>query len=206
MIKIVKDVSVTQTNSETNNEKKESQESTNATGAVKGINVNVRMKPVDGASICKLSTNHSVKILSETTGSDKKVWFYIQFTYGNVAQEGYIRSDFVIVEEKKEESSDKKESEESQEAEDTKKSATIKGINVRIRKSAVNGTVICQQSNGFAITVLEETTGSDGKIWYKVSYIYTEKEETGYVRSDFVQFVDETEIKADEAFEKAIIK
>lgn len=204
LIKIVKDVSVTQTNSETNNEKKENQESTNAIGAVKGINVNVRMKPVDGASICKLSTNHSVKILSETTGSDKNVWFYIQFTYGNVAQEGYIRSDFVIVEEKKEESSDKKESEESQEAEDSKKSATIKGINVRIRKSAVNGTVICQQSNGFAITVLEETTGSDGKIWYKVSYIYNEKEETGYVRSDFVQFVDETEIKADEAFEKAM--
>lgn len=212
LIKIVKDVSVvknnTESGTETNNQKNENQNSSSndlATGAVKGINVNVRMQPVNGTCICKLSTNHSVKILNETTGSDNKVWYYIQFTYGNVAQEGYIRSDFVIVEQKKDQDTSAENNKtESQDTKETKKSAIIKGINVRIRKSAVNGTVLCQQSNGFALTIVEEMAGSDGKTWYKVSYIYNEKEETGYVRSDFVQFVEETEVKADEAFENAM--
>lgn len=201
LVKIVKDVSTTQTDSQSTNQ--QTQSSSGSTGAVKGINVNVRMKPVNGTSICKLSTNHSVKVLSETTGSDNKVWYYIQFTYGNIAQEGYIRSDFVIVEQKQENSTEST-STESQNTENTKKSATIKGINVRIRKSAVNGTVICQQSNGFALTVLEEMNGSDEKVWYKVSFVYNEKEETGYVRSDFVQLVEASAASADEEFEAAL--
>lgn len=198
LVKIVKDVSQQAAASPGT----EAVSGQGATGAVKGINVNVRMKPVDGTSICRLSTNHSVKVLSETTGSDNKIWYYIQFTYGSVAQEGYIRSDFVIVE--KTENNSAAEGENSQNTENTKKSAIMKGINVRIRKSAVNGTVICQQSNGFAMTVIGELTGSDGKVWYQISFPYNGKEETGYVRSDFVTFLEQGAVSEDATFEAAL--
>jgi len=169
-------------------------------GAVKGVNVNVRMQPVDGTGICKLSTGHSVEVMKETSGSDHKTWYYIRFTYGGVAQEGYIRSDFVIVEEGAISSSEERASD----AEFSKKSATMKGINVRIRQSAVNGTVICQQSNGFALTIEGEMKGSDGNIWYQVSFSYQGKERQGYIRSDFVKPLDSESQIADTQFEEQL--
>lgn len=206
LVKIVKDVNGQTSANPTTKEAEQSQSSDGTNGAVKGINVNVRLKPVNGTSVCKLSTNHSVKVLSQTTGSDNKDWYYIQFTYGNIAQEGYIRSDYVVVEKtiQAQENNEKNSDQDVQNTENTKKSAIMKGINVRIRKSAVNGTVICQQSTGFAMTVTSELTGSDGKVWYEVSFIYNENEHTGYVRSDFVEFVEASQVSADADFEAAL--
>ncbi|MBR1692783.1 MAG: SH3 domain-containing protein [Lachnospiraceae bacterium] len=166
-------------------------------GAVRGVNVNVRMQPVNGTSICKLSTGHSVNVTKEVTGDDKKKWYYIQFTYGGVAQEGYIRSDFVVVEESALQNASR---EPEEGAALSALPAKIKGVNVRIRQSAVGGTVICQQSNGFALTVEGEVSGSDGKTWYQVSFLHQEKQRQGFVRSDFVEFSADTEIGTDDAY------
>lgn len=201
LLKIVKEITV-------KDKKKEVVAEDIPNGAVKGVNVNVRMQPVDGMRICKLSTNHTVTIKEKVAGNDGKEWYYILFTYSGVRQEGYIRSDYVVAEQNvnttnKEENT----SQESTQTEQTeRKSAQIKGINVRIRQSAVNGTVLCQESSGFAVTIIDELIGSDGKLWYQVSFIKNQKEQNGFVRSDLVTFSEETAIIRDEAFEAELDK
>ena len=61
-------------------------------------------------------------------------------------------------------------------------------------------------SNGKDITILEQTTGSDGKVWYKAKYnlAANNKECVSYIRSDFVASGEaaskpETETTADNA-------
>lgn len=61
-------------------------------------------------------------------------------------------------------------------------------------------------SNGKDITILEQTTGSDGKVWYKAKYnlVANNKECVSYIRSDFVAAGEaasksETETTADTA-------
>ena len=61
-------------------------------------------------------------------------------------------------------------------------------------------------SNGKDITILEQTTGSDGKVWYKAKYnlAANNKECVSYIRSDFVAAGEavskpETETTADTA-------
>lgn len=197
LLKIVKDI----TTEEKENNTVVVAEDT-PSGAVKGTNVNVRMQPVDGMSICKLSTNHTVTIKEKVNGSDGKVWYHILFTYSGVRQEGYIRSDYVVVEENTNITNETPQPS----TQNERKSAQIKGINVRIRQSAVNGTVLCQESTGFAVTIVGELTGSDGKLWYEVSFIKNGKEQNGFVRSDFVTLSEETAIIRDDAFEAELDK
>ncbi len=44
-------------------------------------------------------------------------------------------------------------------------------------------------TNGKSVTVLSETTGSDGKLWYQISFVGSNgASATGYVRSDYIKF------------------
>lgn len=61
-------------------------------------------------------------------------------------------------------------------------------------------------SNGKALTIVDKTTGTDGKIWYKVKYTLDAngQECVSYIRSDFVA-VQEAEVKpASEAGKAAV--
>ncbi|SFG57515.1 SH3 domain-containing protein [Oribacterium sp. WCC10] len=61
--------------------------------------------------------------------------------------------------------------------------SVIHGTNVNVRSSAgTDGSVVTALGNNTAVTVLNQTTGSDGKTWYYISFFGG----TGYVRSDFV--------------------
>lgn len=193
-------------------------------GAVRGINVNIRKEAVTGEIICKLSTGHSVYVNATEKGSDGKDWHRIYFTYNNATVEGYIRSDFVTVEEgktitlhrkgeeqeeKKEEEKEEKqeEKEESEERDSNIKSGSIKGYGVRIRETAVNGAVVAQLDAGHPLDIESETDGSDGYKWYKVNFSYLGNEKTGYIRSDFVNVVTTVTSHAevsDEDFEESI--
>lgn len=64
---------------------------------------------------------------------------------------------------------------------------TVKNGPVQVRKEPVNGTKITSLSTGTAVTVVDETSGSDGYIWYKVQFTYASKTYEGYVRSDFIE-------------------
>lgn len=147
-------------------------------GAVKGINVNVRKEAVNGEVLCKLSTGHSVTVKSEKLGADGKKWYQISYSYNNAAGTGWMRSDYVTVEETPVQTTVSGNS-----------TGSIKGTSVRVRESAVNGSVVVQLNTGHAVNILGETSGSDGYKWYKVSFIYQGSEKSGYVRSDFVNII-----------------
>lgn len=72
-----------------------------------------------------------------------------------------------------------------------KKTGAIQGDYVRIRKKPVAGTVVCQLMKNTDVTVKGSKKGSDGYIWYKISFKYGGKKKTGYVRSDLLK-VNET--------------
>ena len=72
-----------------------------------------------------------------------------------------------------------------------KKTGAIQGDYVRIRKKPVVGTVVCQLMKNTDVTVKSSKKGSDGYIWYKISFKYGGKKKTGYVRSDLLK-VNET--------------
>ncbi len=148
---------------------------TDRNGAVKGINVNVRKEAVSGEVLCRLSTGHSVTVKDEKDGTDGKKWYQISYSYNNTAGTGWIRSDYVTVEEMPVRT-----------AESNTSTGSIKGTGVRIRESAVNGSVVVQLHTGYGVTILGETTGSDGYKWYQVSFSYQGSEKSGYVRSDLV--------------------
>ena len=143
-------------------------------GAVKGINVNVRKEAVNGEVLCRLSTGHSVTVKAEKDGTDGKKWYQIEYSYNNASGSGYIRSDYVTVEAATVQTTG------------SASTGTIKGTSVRIRESAVNGTVVVQLDNGHSVAILGETTGSDGYKWYQIRFTYQGSEKTGYVRSDLV--------------------
>lgn len=67
--------------------------------------------------------------------------------------------------------------------------ASIKGNGVRIRTAPVNGDIVAQLSSGHPVNILEECTGSDALLWYKVSFSYLGSQKEGYVRSDLVNVV-----------------
>lgn len=165
------------------------------TGAVKGLNINVRKEPVTGELVCQLSTGYSVTISEEALGSDGHQWYYITFTYNNTLQSGYIRSDFITVE---------KTAEVPLEQENQSgKLGVIKGTSVRIRETAVNGTVIGQLHTGHEVAISSEVKGSDNYTWYEITFTYNNEQKKGYIRSDFITVTQQlTESDAD--FETAL--
>lgn len=62
--------------------------------------------------------------------------------------------------------------------------ATIRGTNINVRSSAgTDGSIVTSLGNNTQVSILGQTTGSDGNVWYQISF----SGGTGYVRSDFVQ-------------------
>lgn len=72
--------------------------------------------------------------------------------------------------------------------------AVITGSNtVRIRTSAsvINGNnIITTLANGTRVTVIGETTGADGKLWYLIKFYLDSKELSGYIRYDYLTLTD----------------
>ena len=69
----------------------------------------------------------------------------------------------------------------------TATSGTVKNGPVRVRKAPVDGETITSLSTGTVVNVVDETTGSDGKTWYLVQFVYAKKTYEGYMRSDFIE-------------------
>lgn len=62
-------------------------------------------------------------------------------------------------------------------------SAVIRGTNVNVRAAAsTSSQLVTSLGNNTAVSILNQTTGSDGKIWYQISAGGA----SGYVRSDLV--------------------
>lgn len=66
------------------------------TATVKATSLNVRSGPGTGnQAVGKLAYGASVNVVGQTTGSDGKVWYQIQFTQNGSQSTGYVRSDYI---------------------------------------------------------------------------------------------------------------
>lgn len=63
---------------------------------------------------------------------------------------------------------------------------TINDGPVKVRSAPVSGDKVALLNPGTAVTVIEETAGSDGYVWYQLQADSGGTTITGYVRSDFV--------------------
>ena len=75
---------------------------------------------------------------------------------------------------------------------------TTKGLVVngpaRVRRAPVDGEHFATFVNGTVITVVDETMGSDGYNWYKVSFSYNNVPFEGYCRADLIELLQEDEV------------
>jgi len=115
-----------------------------------------------------------VTVVGETQGADGYVWYQVVVD-GNIS--GYIRSDLVALTET-EISVEKL----------NPVGGTVKGsTSVRVRQNAsTNSAIVENVASGTALTVTGRANGSDGKIWYQVSFIANGAEVNGFIRSDYV--------------------
>ncbi|MCR5419690.1 MAG: SH3 domain-containing protein [Lachnospiraceae bacterium] len=163
-------------------------------GAVNGINVNVRKEPVNGEIVTWLSTGSTVTVINERSVEDGKIWYNISYKFNNDEYKGWILSDYVKTEEN---TSDYSEA----------LTGLVKGSGIRIRESAVNGTVVEQLSSGHRLNILGEVMGSDEQKWYYVDFTCKGTEKKGYIRSDLVHVIateGSTKPSADVDFEQSI--
>ena len=72
-------------------------------------------------------------------------------------------------------------------------SATVTGgASVRIRGNAsTTSQIVTTASNGLVLTVTGTANGTDGKVWYKVSFNANGSDVEGFIRSDFVSLSGE---------------
>lgn len=65
-------------------------------------------------------------------------------------------------------------------------SATVNATTLNVRSTpGTTGSIVKKLAYGAAVTVVSETTGSDGKIWYKIQFSSSSGTQGGYVRSDY---------------------
>ncbi len=122
-----------------------------------------------------------VTLISSKTGDDGAVWYKISYTENGSRLTGYVRSDLL--------SSDKPGSDSSGGSSGgaANTPATVKPAVANIRTYAsTSGDIRSKLPAGTSVTILSETTGSDGRKWYQISYTYNGSALKGYIRSDLV--------------------
>jgi hypothetical protein len=140
----------------------------------------------------------NVDIIGKTTGSDGNTWYQV---YVDANTKGYIRADLVKVAGTgtiSEITSDTATTTTTASTTDQSvteatavdaKTCTVSQNSVRIRKGAsTNHDIVATANKGMTLTITGEANGSDGKLWYQVSFTYNNKEVTGFIRSDLVTF------------------
>jgi hypothetical protein len=134
----------------------------------------------------------TIDIISQTTGTDGSTWYQV---YVEGSTKGYIRADLV---QKSGTGTISTTTSTTTTATDTSvteatavdaKKCTVSQNSVRIRKGAsTNHEVVATANRGMTLTITGEATGSDGKLWYQVTFTYNSKDVTGFIRSDLVTF------------------
>lgn len=74
---------------------------------------------------------------------------------------------------------------------------TVRSDNVNVRTEAsAESNRVCKLSAGTQLAIADQTTGSDGQVWYSVTFTHEGAEKSGWIRSDMVN-VSETEEPAE---------
>ena len=140
------------------------------TGQQPGSRINVRSQPTTASASRHYGlVGDRVETLDQTQGEDGYNWYYVRFRSG---AEGWVRQDFVRVL-------------------NTTRSAYLNGgspgarINVRSAPT-VQAASPHYGMDGDRVTVLKQTEGRDGYVWY---YIRFRSGAEGWVRGDLVQLI-----------------
>lgn len=151
--------------------------------------VRVRAHASNSADVvANLLKGDKVKVKSTKTGSDGKSWTKVSFTINGTKYHGYIRSDYLSKKKPSDEdSSSSQSSNNNNNNTDTPSSGTVRLAIINLRESATtSSSIVAKISQGTKMTITSETTGSDGKKWYKVSCKHNGSTVKGYVRSDLL--------------------
>ena len=61
------------------------------------------------------------------------------------------------------------------------------GQSIRVRANAsTTSQIVTTAKEGLALTVTGQATGTDGNVWYQVTFIDNGSEVTGFIRNDYV--------------------
>ena len=180
-------------------------------GTVTANSANIRREPNSSSEVIgSTQKDKSISIRSQTTGSDGTVWYQV-FVDANTL--GYIRSDLVSITDgttppteaytaagtDTNASTDTNTGTAETPAQTTPEtpvavtaveplSASVTGgQSVRVRSNAsTTSQILTTAQNGMALTVTGQATGTDGNVWYQVTFIADGTEVTGFIRSDYV--------------------
>lgn len=201
----------------------------NSEGTVTAKTAYIREKPdTDSTVIGSSSEGKKITIKDKTTDASGAVWYRV-YVDGNTL--GYIRSDLVKneggeVESIANDAADTSESQSESTTDDTSSTAstsmadgaetqaetamdaqyaTISVEAAKIRTApSTNNDVVERLEEGRQLVVSGQSNGSDGKVWYYVTFTGTNgAEKTGFVRSDLVTLGDMLPVE-EEVFEEPV--
>lgn len=156
-------------------------------------------------ALAGVKNGDKLSICGQTTGTDGNIWYQV---FVDADTKGFIRSDLVqknadgnitTVPNQNPNTNTNTGSDAASTGNTTtttsevtataQRAATVVNNGVRIRKGAsTQNDVVATANRGMVLTVTGETTGTDGKVWYQVSFNYNNREITGFIRSDLVTF------------------
>lgn len=173
-----------------------------ATGTVTAESAMIRSKAgISGEKLAGVVKNDTLDVISKTTGEDGNTWYQVHV---NGSTKGYIRADLVTVsgdvatasgttEEAAGMELTAAQTDQSTETtatvtESSVTSATVSKASINVRKgpATTDAIVAGNIKQGTVLSVTGETTGSDGKLWYQVSFESNGSALTGFVRYDIV--------------------
>lgn len=173
-----------------------------AAGTVTAESAMIRSKAgTSGEKLAGVVKNDTLDVISKTTGEDGNTWYQVHV---NGSTKGYIRADLVTVSgdvaaasETTEEAAgmtltaaqtDQSTETTATVTESSVTSATVSKASINVRKgpATTDAIVAGNIKQGAVLSVTGETTGSDGKLWYQVSFEANGSALTGFVRYDLV--------------------
>ena len=166
-------------------------------GIINDNNVNIRSDAdATSTSLGKVNSGDKVTITEEKTNAQNVLWYKITTATGTT---GYVRADFVTKQAAGADNNNNNNNDNNNNNNNNNnnpnvtnvdsKSAYITGdvVNIRSQASASSDLIAKAQKNT-EVTVVGETTASDGYKWYKVTFTVDGSTKTGFIRGDLLTF------------------
>lgn len=126
--------------------------------------------------LATLNAGTRVTIVCATNDKSGTAWSRISFSLNGSKKSGYIRSDLLTT------------SSQPQPQPPRNKTGVVTASSLRLRRSAsTNSAIITSLPNGTIVTILGQTTGTDGQKWYQVSVKRNGRTLKGYVAARYVR-------------------
>ena len=138
--------------------------------------------------IANLLRGDQVSFRSVKTGEDGKEWSKVSFTINDTRYRGYVHSDCLSRTKPSDNSSSTVSSGTTgSSTAASPSSGTVRLSVINVRQSATTSSgIVAKIRQGTKVTILSETTGSDGRTWYSISCVHNGNTVKGYVRSDLL--------------------